>query len=58
MPYNHDITVTLQKGKNRIVAKVIRRGRDSEFSLGYAKPKTHVRWIDDLMTVRIPNAHQ
>jgi hypothetical protein len=58
MPYNHDITVTLQKGKNRIVAKVIRRGRDSEFSLGYAKPKSHVRWIDDLMTVRIPNAHQ
>lgn len=55
MPYNHDITVTLRKGRNRIVAKVIRRGRDSEFSLGYAKPKTHVRWINDLITVRVPN---
>ncbi len=53
MPYNHGISVTLRAGINRVVAKVIRRGRDSEFSLGYAQPNTHIRWCNDLITVRI-----
>ncbi|WP_176541445.1 MULTISPECIES: ADP-ribosylglycohydrolase family protein [unclassified Bacillus (in: firmicutes)] len=53
MPYNHDITVTLRKGKNRIVTKLIRTGKDFEFSLGFAKPKTHVRWINDLTFEKI-----
>ena len=51
MPYNHDITVKLHHGPNRIVAKLIRRGRTCDFSLGFAVPKTHVRgsttWYGD-----------
>ncbi len=49
MPYNHDIIVKLQPGLNRIVAKLIRRGRTCDFSLGLAVPNTHVRWINDLV---------
>ena len=51
MPYNHDISVTLHPGPNRIVAKLIRRGRTCDFSLGFAVPKTHVRWINDLVRI-------
>jgi hypothetical protein len=50
MPYNHDITVSLRAGSNRVVVKLIRRGKSCEFSLGYAVPKTHVRWFNDLKT--------
>jgi hypothetical protein len=52
MPYNHDITVALRQGVNRIVVKLIRRTATCDFSLGYAVPKTHVRWINDLMTAK------
>ncbi|MFN8468636.1 MAG: ADP-ribosylglycohydrolase family protein [Caldilineaceae bacterium] len=51
MPYNHDITVVLRPGPNRIVTKVVRRGRTCDFSLGFAVPKTHVRWINDLVRI-------
>jgi hypothetical protein len=50
MPYNHDITVKLRAGANRVVVKLIRRGKTCDFSLGYAMPKTHVRWCNDLKT--------
>lgn len=58
MPYNHDISISLRKGSNRIVAKVIRSGRDSEFSIGYAQPGTWVRWVNDLFAVRIQQSKQ
>jgi len=55
MPYNHDFTVRLRKGPNRIVAKVIRRGGGCDFSLGYAVPNTSLRWVNDLRTI-VPTA--
>jgi hypothetical protein len=50
MPYNHDLTVPLRAGSNRVVVKLIRRGKACDFSLGYAVPNTHVRWFNDLKT--------
>lgn len=48
MPYNHDVTVHLQRGRNRIAIKALRTGKSAELSLGIAVPKTHVRWMNDL----------
>lgn len=48
MPYNHDVTVRLRRGRNRIAIKALRTGKSAEFSLGIAVPETHVRWMNDL----------
>lgn len=53
MPYNHDVKIKLKKGRNRIVLKAVRTDKEFEFSLGFAKPNTHVRWMNDLVKLVI-----
>ncbi|WP_165972205.1 hypothetical protein [Paenibacillus piri] len=55
MPYNHDIPARLRKGRNRIVAKLIRVGEKLDYSFGIAEsvPRSprHFRWINGLSSL-------
>lgn len=53
MPYNHSALIRLKEGRNRVVVKVVRRGAHCDFSLGFARPNTHVRWENDLASAVI-----
>lgn len=52
MPYNHEIPVKLRKGTNRIVAKLVRNGKECDFSMGYSTPEGFIVWMDDLVATR------
>ncbi|NOU98396.1 hypothetical protein GC093_35020 [Paenibacillus sp. LMG 31456] len=57
MPYNHDIPVHLRKGRNRIVAKLVRVGEKLDYSFGIAESvphsPRHFSWVNGLSSVVI-----